>query len=112
MIRALFVCGKARRRSPTAADLAARLPGVEADFAGLSAAADVRLSDEQIEDADVIVVMERGLLARLRRGHARALKSKRVVALAVPDRYDYMEPALIALLEPTLARLFGVARGL
>lgn len=112
MIKALFVCGKARRRSPTAADLAARLPGVEADFAGLSADADVSLSIEQIEQADVIVVMERRLLARLRRRFAAHLKSKRVVALSVPDRYDYMAPALVALLEPQIARLLVGARRL
>ena len=110
MIKALFVCGKARRRSPTAADLAARLPGVEADFAGLSADADAPLNGEQIEEADLIVVMERRLLARLRRRFAGTLKSKRVVALNVPDRFDYMEPALVALLTPMIARLAANAR--
>jgi predicted protein tyrosine phosphatase len=40
MLRALFLCGKARIRSPTAADLAARLGGMEVDFAGLSEDAD------------------------------------------------------------------------
>jgi len=33
------------------------------------------------------------------------LKSKRVVCLDVPDRYDFMEPALVQLLEAKVSRL-------
>lgn len=110
MIKVLFICGKARRRSPTAADLAARLADVDADFAGLSADADVRLGAEQIAQADLVVVMERRQLARLRRQFGERLHGKRVVALNVPDRFDYMEPALVAVLTPQLERLLGAAR--
>lgn len=96
MTRALFICGKARRRSPTAADIAAGW-GVETDFAGLSADADERLSAEQIDWAEVIFVMERRQKARLARQFA--LGSKRVVCLNIPDRYPFMDPGLIARLE-------------
>jgi predicted protein tyrosine phosphatase len=109
MTHVLFICGKARRRSPTAADLVARLPGATADFGGLSADADERVSAEQIEAADVVAVMERRHLARLNRQFAAHLARKRVVCLNVPDRFDYMEPALVALLRPKLERLTGVA---
>jgi predicted protein tyrosine phosphatase len=55
----MFVCGKARMRSPTAAEIAPRLLGVTADLGGLSADADVVLDRDQLAAADIIAVMER-----------------------------------------------------
>ena len=104
-LKVLFVCGKARKRSPTAADLAARYPSVEADFAGLSADADERLSPEHVAWADIIAIMEKRQLQRLRRQCDRGLGGKRVVCLNIPDRYEYMAPDLIKRLEPALNRL-------
>jgi len=57
MAKNLFICGKARMGSPTAADILAGWGG-KADFAGLSHDADERVSSEHIEWADVIYVME------------------------------------------------------
>ena len=103
------MCGKARKRSPTAADIAARHAGVESDFAGLSADADERLTAEQIAWSELIVVMERAQLTRLKRQFGRALRGKRIACLNVPDRFEYMEPALVRLLEPKVRRLLRLA---
>lgn len=92
-------------RSPTAADIAPRLLGVEADCAGLSADADVPLDPDQIVWADVIAVMERHQLARLKRRFGPGLRGKRLICLDVPDRYGLHEPALVALLTRRLTRL-------
>ena len=102
MIKALFICGKARMRSPTAADLVSSWPGVTADFAGLSADADERLGAEHLDWADVILVMEARQAKRLQALHGARLRGKRVVTLGVPDRFTYNDPTLIALLEPKL----------
>ena len=67
MANILFICGKARKRSPTAADVVSRLSAVETDFAGLSNDADERLNLEHIKWADTIAVMEKRQLSRLRR---------------------------------------------
>ncbi len=101
----LFVCGKAKKRSPTAADLAGRHDGVEADFAGLSADAEERLSAEQIVWADLVAVMERRQLARLKRQFGGMLRGKRITCLNVPDRFEYMDPELVSRLEPELNRI-------
>lgn len=53
----------------------------------------------QLHWADLVVVMEKAHRTKLRRGYARALGSTRVVCLDIPDRYAFMEPALIELLE-------------
>ncbi len=89
-------------RSPTAADLAGRWPGIRTDFAGLSHEADERLSAEQIAWADIILVMEPRHAKRLQALFGPALRGKRVVTLHVPDKFGYGDPDLIALLEPLL----------
>jgi predicted protein tyrosine phosphatase len=106
--KALFLCGKARMRSPTAAALAAKWPGIETDFAGLSHDADERLSLEQVEWADILFVMERRQAKRLQSLFPAALRGKRVVVLNIPDRFAYGEPALVALLEPGLRQALRV----
>lgn len=102
MVKVLFLCGKARQRSPTAADVASELDGVEADFAGLSADADERVSAEQIDWADVIAVMERRQIKRLKQQFGGRIKAQRVVCLDVPDRFAYGDPDLVAILKAKL----------
>ncbi|MDZ4313121.1 MAG: phosphotyrosine protein phosphatase [Cypionkella sp.] len=102
MTNALFLCGKARMRSPTAADIAARWPGIATDFAGLSHDADEKLSAEQIDWADVIFVMETRQAKRLKSQFPAALRDKRVVVLNIPDNFSYMQPELVDLLTPKL----------
>ena len=67
MRRVLFICGKGRCRSPTAEQIFSSLKNWETDSAGLGADADAVVSDEQIEWATDIAVMEKRQMARLRR---------------------------------------------
>ena len=59
MKRALFICTQNRLRSPTAEHVFSTWSDVDTDSAGLGADADVPLSPEQIEWADIIFVMEK-----------------------------------------------------
>jgi len=104
MTNALFICGKARMRSPTAADIVSGWGG-KADFAGLSHDAEEKVSSEHIEWADVIYVMDARQKKRLNALFGPLLKDKRVVSLGVPDRFAYMQPALVELLSQKLAHL-------
>ena len=92
-------------RSPTAADLVSACDGVSSDFAGLSRDADERLSAEQVEWADVIAVMEARQKKRLSELYPSQLSGKKLVVLRVPDRFAYMDPALVALLRERLRQL-------
>ena len=105
MTRALFLCGKARMRSPTAAAIAAEW--VETDYAGLSNDADVPLERGQVEWAEVILVMEGRQARRLKKLFGDLLKDRRVVVLDVPDRYAFMDADLIARLTPILRARFA-----
>ncbi|MDF1714977.1 MAG: phosphotyrosine protein phosphatase [Akkermansiaceae bacterium] len=105
-MRVLFLCSKNRLRSPTAEHIFTEAPDLETDSAGLNRDADVRLSDEQIEWADLIVAMESSHRAKLTRDYSSALRGKRVVVLGIPDNYDFMSDDLIALLKQKCAPFF------
>ena len=78
--------------------------GVEADSAGLAPDAITVVSDEQIVWAEIIFVMERSHKVKLAKKFSALLKGKRVVCLDIPDRYAFMQPELIAVLEQKAGR--------
>ena len=99
MKRVLFICTQNRLRSPTAEQVFSTWPDVETDSAGLGNDADVPLSPEQLAWADIIFVMEREHESKLTAGFKRQLNGQRVVCLDIPDRYQFMDPVLVQLLE-------------
>lgn len=99
MKRVLFLCSRNRLRSPTAEAVFADNPGVEVDSAGLSPDADLRLSAEQVEWADLIFVMETVHRERLNKAFGSLLGGKRVVVLGIPDEFEYMDPQLVEMLK-------------
>ena len=104
MKKALFVCSRNRLRSPTAEAVFSTWPGVETDSAGLADDAEVVLSSEQIDWADIIFVMERSHRARLSRRFRKHLNGKRVICLDIPDDYAFMQPELVIRLEQAAGR--------
>ena len=103
MARALFVCTQNRLRSPTAEQVFWQWPGVECASAGVHSSADVPLSAELIEWADIIFVMEKAHRNKMSSKFRASLRGKRVVVLGIPDEYEYMEPGLVRLLEAKVA---------
>ncbi|MEM0967193.1 MAG: phosphotyrosine protein phosphatase [Verrucomicrobiota bacterium] len=106
MKRILFLCSQNKLRSPTAENIFSERRGVEVDSAGLNNDAEVPLSPEQIEWADLILVMENTHRNRLNRKFRKHLAGKRIAVLGIPDDYDYMDPDLIKLLEFRCERYF------
>ena len=94
----LFVCTQNRLRSPTAEQVFADWPGIETASAGLGHDADIPVSVELVVWSDLIFVMEKVHRERLSKRFGVHLKDKRVICLGIPDDYDFMEPALVALL--------------
>lgn len=105
MKRVLFICGKGRQRSPTAEQKFADADGLETDRAGLSADADLPLSQEQVERATHIAVMEKRQLARLRRSFPKQVSGRKLVSLDIADDYTLMHPELVALLRQRAGRI-------
>lgn len=98
MTNALFICSANRLRSPTAEQVFVSWTGVDTDSAGLDNRADVQLSTEQIEWADIIFVMEAVHRKKLAAQFGPYLRAKRVVVLGIPDDYGFMDPELVELL--------------
>ena len=109
MKRVLFVCSQNRLRSPTAEQVFSNRAGFEVASAGTDPAADTPVSPELLEWADVIFVMERAHRNRLMKRFGPHLESKRIVCLDIPDEFEYMDPALVKLLEAKVGPFF--ARG-
>jgi predicted protein tyrosine phosphatase len=95
----LFICGKNKLRSPTAEQIFADWPGVETSSAGLSSGADVPVSGELLEWADLVFVMERTHRAKLSERFKSHLGRAKVICLDIPDDYDFMDPRLVKILK-------------
>ena len=96
--RVLFLCSRNRLRSPTAEQVFGTWPNLEVDSAGLADDAETTLTAEQLDWAELIVVMEASHRRRLQARHRAHLKGRRVVCLDIPDDYTFMQPELVALL--------------
>lgn len=112
-MKLLFVCTKNRLRSPTAEHHFSQFDGVVAMSAGTSKDADTRLTKELVSWADIVFCMEAAHVARVNRRFRTSL-ARDVVCLSIPDRYGYLDKALIAILErkviPHLRRNPSVSR--
>ncbi len=100
----LFVCSQNRLRSPTAEQIFSRNKDIEVASAGTNHDAEVPVTSELIEWADLIFVMERSHRTKLQKRFKSALKSKRLVCLDIPDNYEFMDPELIRILDLRLSR--------
>jgi len=96
--RVLFLCSRNRLRSPTAEQVFTAWPNVDADSAGLADDANTPLSVEQLDWANLILVMESAHRRRLLMRHRTHLKGKRIVVLGIRDDYAFMQPELVELL--------------
>ena len=96
--RVLFLCSRNRLRSPTAEQVFGTWPELEVDSAGLADDAATLLSAEQLDWAELIVVMEAAHRRRLQARHRPRLRGKKVICLDIPDHYAFMQPELVALL--------------
>ncbi len=99
MQRLLFVCSQNRLRSPTAEQIFSQWPGIECTSAGVHGSADVALSGELIDWADILFVMERVHKTKISAKFRKHLNGKRVICLGIPDDYGFMQPELVTLLE-------------
>jgi predicted protein tyrosine phosphatase len=99
MKHVLFICGRNRLRSPTAEAIFSGRDDVAVASAGVSPDADTPVDAELLEWADVVFVMERSHREKLNARFRAALRSTRIVCLDIPDRFAFMDPELVHLLQ-------------
>ena len=105
-MRLLFVCSQNRLRSLTAEHLLDGENGHEVRSAGTEAGARQRVKPGLLGWAEVVFVMERRHVDRLRAKFSSELEGKPIINLRIPDEYMYMDEALIGLLRERLGEYF------
>ncbi len=98
-MKVLFICSRNRQRSLTAEHHFAGDAAYQVRSAGTESNARIRVTTGHIGWADLIFVMEKRHLDRLRAKFPEAIRGKRIICLHIPDTYAYMDAALIARLE-------------
>ena len=79
------------------------VPGYEARSAGTQPGARIVVTEGHIGWADIVFVMEKSHLAKLRARFPEALNGKRVITLHIPDDYEFMQPELLDELHARIA---------
>jgi protein-tyrosine phosphatase len=94
----LFVCGKNKWRSPTAERIYRNDQRIEVRSSGMSGKSKHPISHEDVEWADLILIMESSYKSRIL-GLFRDSPLHEIENLDIPDDYEYMDRELIELLE-------------
>ena len=68
--------------------------------------AEVPVTAELIEWADIIFVMEKTHRNKISKKFRRHLNDKRIVCLNIPDAFEFMDPTLVSLLKAKVPRFF------
>jgi predicted protein tyrosine phosphatase len=107
-IKILFVCSRNKQRSLTAEKVFNKYNGIEVKSAGTETGARVRISQGLIGWADIIFVMEKKHIRRLREKFGEALVNKQVICLNIPDEYEFMDEELIGALKSVTFEYLGI----
>ena len=91
----LFVCTMNYQRSKTGEEIYKDDNRFVVRSAGVSKDAFTRINTENLEWADIIIVMERNRRNRIRKEFPQIYQDKRIICLYIEDEYDYMENGLI-----------------
>lgn len=94
-LKLLFICSRNKIRSLTAEKLFEGVPGYQVRSAGTQPEARIVVTPGHLGWADLIFVMEKSHLRRLRQRYPDALDGKQVVTLQISDDYVFMQPELL-----------------
>lgn len=103
----LVVCGQNKRRSRTAEYLYKNDQRFNIRSVGLSPKSKRQIKEKDITWADLILTMEDGHTSRIQENF-RILELPPIETLYIEDVYEYLQPALIELLEENIESLQGI----
>jgi predicted protein tyrosine phosphatase len=97
----LFICNQGKNRSKTAAEvLSGRFTTASAGLYG-----DAPVTETQLDQADLIVVMEEKHREEIARRFPALYLQKRILVLGILDIYRYGQPELVRLLKAEMSGL-------
>jgi len=91
----LFVCSRNQWRSPTAEQIWRDHPGLVVHSRGVSPNARRSISEDDLQWADIIFVMEDRHKSRIQSQFGRWIANKPIHVLDIPDDYTFMQPELV-----------------
>ena len=106
-IKVLFVCTVNRMRSATAHKIYESDDRFEVKSAGTDKTASTILTEEILNWADSIVVMEKHHRNHIRNHFPEIYENKRIVCLYIPDDYDFMQTELIGMLKNKVEDIYS-----
>lgn len=98
-IKILFVCGRNQKRSPTAAKIFQNDPRISVRSAGTSESSRRKISEADLQWADIVLVMESKYASRIKAQFAHIEKLPKLASLEIPDDYEFMDGELIDLIK-------------
>ena len=99
----LFLCSRNRWRSLTAEKIFQDRVGYSVRSAGTENNARIKVTSGDIGWADIIFVMEKKHLSRIKEKYRDLAEDKQIVVLHIADEYGYMDEDLIELLESSVS---------
>jgi predicted protein tyrosine phosphatase len=93
----LVICGKNKRRSRTAEFMFKNDARFNIRSAGLSPKSDRKLSANDLNWADLVLVMETDHRSKIKELY-KLMQLPKIEVMFIPDEYEYLEPALVELL--------------
>jgi predicted protein tyrosine phosphatase len=103
----LFVCSKNKWRSRTAEAIFKNTPGHKVRSAGTDSGAQVRLNEKHLSWADLIFVMERKHMQKIKTEFEEVFDKSKIVVLDIPDEYQFMDEDLILCLRNGVSPYIG-----
>jgi predicted protein tyrosine phosphatase len=101
-VKILFVCGRNNRRSPTAERIFKTDRRVSVRSAGTADTSRRKISEDDLAWADLVLVMERKYLPRIRDSFRHLESLPPMESLDISDEYIFMQPELIEMLRTSL----------
>jgi predicted protein tyrosine phosphatase len=92
----LFVCSRNKKRSLTAEAIFKNNGQHHVVSAGTEESARRKLSQDMLDNADLIFAMEKRHRDRIRQNFE---TNKEIIVLDIPDEYEYMDEELVAMLQ-------------
>jgi len=100
-LKVLFVCAMNKQRSVTAERLYKNDSRLEVRSAGVRTGANRRISESDLQWADIVFVMEQEHKQWIK-SHFQGLRLPKIEVLNIPDEFEVMDPELQQILKLTL----------
>ncbi|MFC5472240.1 low molecular weight protein tyrosine phosphatase family protein [Cohnella suwonensis] len=107
-MKLLFICSRNKWRSLTAEKIFDVYNGYEVRSAGTEEGARIRVTEGHIGWADMIFVMEKKHIRRLKDKFSFILLQKQLICLGIPDDYKFMDEELIEILKSRVSEYLEV----